>query len=172
MLTTIRINGHEGLRFLSVLGATFRGSLPPALAAMVERASRRAAQPPVELELETEMAEEVEAFVHELVGAGFARGESLPLLFSPQVGDVVVIARDLLVEFKVNVKRGMPAPRIWRYVGRGTRGRLVARREGRKQLAEGGDSGTVQLLDGPHAQELAYIGDASMTRTRSLRRSG
>ena len=152
MLTTITINGTEGYRFLARLGG-FAGRLPRALAAMVDQTSAPHDQADaISIEVESRLADEVAAFVDELVHAGFGE-TALPLLFSAQPGDLVIVVRDALVEVQVG-KRDL---RTWKHVPRGTRGRFIARR---------GDTGKVLLLDG--ARETAYISDRSMTRARPV----
>jgi hypothetical protein len=150
MLTTITINGTEGYRFLARLGG-FEGRLPPALAAMVDQTSTPH-EDTISIEVESRLADEVAAFVDELVHAGFGE-TALPLLFSAQPGDLVIVVRDALVEVQV----GKRESRTWQHVPRGTRGRFVARR---------GDTGKVLLLDG--ARETAFISDRSMTRARPV----
>jgi hypothetical protein len=139
MLTTITVNGSDGLRFLSSTR-----SLPPALEVMRDREL-------ASLEVEPEVAEQVAAFVDELGWRG-----NPPLLFSAQIGDTVVLARDALVEMHVPQRES----RTWRLIAGGTRGRLVARRS---------ELGKVMLLDGPEAHEHAYVSDASMTTVRKRR---
>lgn len=155
MLTTITVNGSEGVQFLSSLGTRFRGPLPPALAAMVDHATVEPASldTPVSIEVEAELAEEIAAFVDELVHAGFA-STTLPLLFSAQPGDLVLIVRDALAEVQV----GKRESRTWRFLARGTRGRLVGRR---------GDVGKLQLLGDAQGQH-AYVSDRIMTRARPI----
>jgi hypothetical protein len=157
MLTTITVNGSEGLRFLSMLGTRLRGRIPPVLAAMVDHAQVARPSEHVALEVESWLAEQVARFVDELVDSGFDEVE-LPLLFSPQVGDEVRIVRDALVEIHV----GRHELRTWRCIPRDTRGRVVARR---------GDVGKVLLLDaardtGVERDRHVYISDRCMTRWR------
>lgn len=155
MLTTITVNGSAGLRFLSQLAAQFAGALPPALAMMIDRAAlaRRGVEPgPLALEVDPWIADQIAAFVEHLVDAGFPTAGQ-PLLFSAAVGDHVVLVRDALVE----LARGRHELATWRFVPRGVRGRVVARR---------GDTAKLQLLDGPGAGGHAYVSDRCTTRIR------
>lgn len=161
MLTTITVNGTEGFRFLSNLGA-FRGqhTVPPALAAMIDHASVARPHDLVSLEVEPRLAEEIAAFVDSLVHSGELGGlDEPPLLFSANTGDLVVLVRDALVEMHPAGKKPKHEPRTWRHLGRGTRGRLVERR---------GDSGMILILDGPEARDRAVVSDRSMTRARPV----
>ena len=152
MLTTITVNGSEGLRFLSTFSATFPGPIPPILATIVDHAAVARPNDLVSLEVEPSLAEEVAAFVDHLIRSQQS-GEFCdpPLLFSAHAGDLVVVVRDALVEIHTD------KPRTWRFVARGTRGRLVARR---------GDCGKVLLIDSP--RDHAYLSDRSMTRVRAI----
>jgi hypothetical protein len=155
MLTTITVNGSEGYDFLAHLrrpGARFHGSLPPALAAMVDHAGDP--EDPHSVQVEARQAEEIAAFVDDLVHAGYG-SSPLPLLFSAQTGDLVLVVRDALVELHV----GKRESRTWQLVGRGTRGRMVARR---------GDVGKLLVLDGPIARDHVYVSDRCTTRARPI----
>jgi hypothetical protein len=158
MLTTITVNGSEGFRFLSSLGARFEGPIPPALAAMVDHAAFERPDSSISIEVESGLAEEIAAFVDQLVNDGFG-GTAPPLLFSAQAGDLVIVVRDVLVELHVGKRTNEHLPRSWRFLARGTRGRFVSRR---------GDLGKVLLLDGPEARSHAYVSDRSMTRARPV----
>jgi len=161
MLTTITVNGSEGLRFLAGLqAAPSDRPVPPALAAMIEHL---AATPHDELELRLEvaapLADEIAAFIDDVSG-----GLGTPLLFSAQVGDLVVLVRDVLAEVIV----GKRESRTWQFLPAGSVGRLVGRK---------GDLGKLLLLDcpdGPEAarstfpvREHAYVSDRCTTRRRS-----
>jgi len=145
--TTITVNGTSGSRLLSFLSAKYAGRMPPILAALVHERIES-------LEVETDLAEEVAQFVEQLVAEGAVPADEPPLLFSPNVGDGVSIVRDVLVEFQAPARR---APRIWRFVPRGTRGRLIAHQ---------GDTDRVLLEP---SREIAYVRPRSMTGTRFLR---
>jgi hypothetical protein len=150
MLTTITVNGTEGVRFLASLGSRVRGPLPPALAAMIDHVTVAGPNDLVALEVESWLADQIAEFVAELVHAGFEDVRQ-PLLFSAQIGDQVILVRDALVEMQVS-KHEM---RTWRHLTAGTRGRVTSRR---------GDTAKVVLRDGPEAGEHAYISDRCMTR--------
>lgn len=148
--TTITVNGARGSRFLAVLGAKFPDALPPALASLVdgERDS---------VEVATTLAEEVAELVERLIANGEveADGDSPdaepPLLFSPSVGEHVAIVRDGLFEFQVAARR---LPRIWRFVPRGTRGRVIAH------------EGEIDRVLLEPNREIAYVRPRSMTGVR------
>jgi hypothetical protein len=147
--TTITVNGSDGARFLSSLIDTPGRHLqaprmPAALVTLVEGANGS-------IEVAAEDAAEIAAFVDELLDAGWIAVASPPLLFSPAVGDVVAIARDLLVE----VEQQLKGPRTWRFIGRGVRGRLVDWRTE--------DLGRVAFVDG--TRQVALIRRDAMTRT-------
>ena len=151
MLTTITVNGTEGLRFLASLTDGVQRPVPPALAAMIEHVVQGGLVDgdleQVRLEVAAPLAEEIAAFVDYLSGGG------TPLLFSAQIGDLVVTVRDALVEMHASKRES----KVWRFLPRGTHGRLMSRR---------GDFGKLFLLDGPLAREHAYVSDRCTTRTR------
>jgi len=153
MLTLITVNGPEGVRFLASLPERVRPlvaerPIPPALAAMIEHVLAG----PVDLdnlrlEVSAPLAEEIAGFVESLT-------EGVPpLLFSAEIGDLVLIVRDVLVEVQI----GKRESRTWRHIEGGTRGRLVGRR---------GDLGKIQLLDGSRAGDIVYVSDRCTTRSR------
>ena len=160
MLTTITINGSEGVRFLASVGTRFRGPIPAPLAAMIDhvRVARGNQIDHLVLEVEPWLADQIAEFVAELVHAGF-EDVVQPLLFSAQIGDVVVLVRDALAEMQGS-KHEL---RTWRFVAGGTRGRVVSRR---------GDTAKVLLKDGPEAGEHAYVSDRCMTRIRRAKSNG
>jgi hypothetical protein len=152
MRTTISINGDSGASFLSRLVSdpgSQRVRWPPVLERLASIAEH---ERDGACDVEEDEAEWVAEFL--LEHASGAGPQLLPpLLFSAQIGDEVAIARDLLAEIEPSRRR----PRVWRFVARGTRGKLVERDRER---------GIVLLLDGPHARETAAIRDRSMTRLR------
>jgi hypothetical protein len=152
MLTTITVNGAEGLQFLASLQEQRARPVPPALVAMIEHVTTASFGPQdienVRLECTPSAANEIAAFVESL---GSPRW---PLLFSAEIGDLVVIVRDVLAEMHV----GKRETRTWRFVAGGTRARLISRR---------GDISKLLLLDGPHEREHAYLSDRCTTRSRS-----
>lgn len=157
MLTTITVNGSEGLRFLTGLQQTAKSTkpLPPALAAMIEHLGRadREELEQIRLEVDPPLADEIAAFVDDVSG-----GRGIPLLFSAQVGDLVVLVRDVLAEISV----GKREARTWQHLPAGAVGRLVGRR---------GDLGKLLLLEGVGShfpiREHAYVSDRCTTRRRS-----
>jgi len=149
MYTTITVNGPHGYRLLDFLGARFTGRMPPVLACLVDEDLDA-------LEVETELAEEVAVFVDRLIAVGVVASRAEPpLLFSPSIGDEIAVVRDMLVEIQPRSPR---APQTWRYLARGTHGRLVAR--------EHDGTGRVLLLDGAHREEIAFVRNGAMTGVR------
>src|SRR4029079_429400 len=119
--TTITINGTDGDRFLASL-SRYRAPVPRALRWLADNAFRS-------IEVDRRDAEQVAAFVAELISSGWIDLEEPPLLFSPRIGDQVRMRCDVLAE----VARHMPGlPPTWRGVPTGTTGRLLGwRGEGR-----------------------------------------
>ena len=154
MLTTITVNGTEGLRFLANLQEARHADnrpVPPALAAMIEHLTAASSHEELEhvrLEVATPQAEEIAAFIADVSGGH-------PLLFSAQVGDLVVLVRDVLAEISV----GKRESRTWQYLPAGTVGRLVGHK---------GDLGKLLLLEGKGsrfpAREHAFLSDRCTTR--------
>lgn len=145
--TTISVNGPHGSRFLSVLGAKLTrhlGRLGPALAPLLDGRAES-------VEVDTNLAEEVADFVERLLAEERPVADDPPLLFSPNVGDSVAIVRDALCEFQAPAKR---APRIWRLIPRGTRGRVIAHQ---------GETDRVLLEP---SREIAFVRPKSMTGMR------
>ena len=148
--TTITVNGLGGSRFRSILGAKLTrhlGRLGPALAPLLDGRADS-------VEVDTNLAEEVADFVERLLAEHVPSSEIAddpPLLFSPNVGDSVAIVRDALCEFQAPAKR---APRIWRLIPRGTRGRVIAHQ---------GDTDRVLLEP---SREIAFVRPRSMTGMR------
>jgi hypothetical protein len=169
MLTTITVNGTEGLRFLTGLasrplppplegqahpqtqGQTQALAMPPALAAMVDHVTKtqRVDLDNLRLEVTAPLADEIASFVETISNGG------VPLLFSAEIGDLVMIVRDVLAEIQGS-KRGH---KTWRFIAAGSRGRLVGRR---------GDLGKVQLIEGTH-RVIAIVSERCTTRSRALR---
>ncbi|HLL24346.1 MAG TPA: hypothetical protein VK427_19580 [Kofleriaceae bacterium] len=151
MYTTITINGLGGSRFLASLSTQPQTrEIPSALVPLIDGSA-------TSIEVELDLADELANFVEDvlvdqvLVDQVLVDREGPPLLFSPQVGDGVAIVRDVLVEFLPPAKR---APRIWRFVSRGARGRVVA---------VDGDVHRVQLEP---SHEIALMRATSMTGAR------
>lgn len=153
MLTTITVNGTEGLRFLTSLQAARSSDkpVPPALAGLIEHVRTAGDFDQLQLQVAAPLAEEIAAFVDELCHGG------TPLLFSAQVGDLVVLVRDVLAEISV----GKREARTWQYLPAGSLGRLVGHR---------GDLCKLLLIEGGGpkfpVQEHAYVSDRCTTRAR------
>lgn len=151
MHTTITVNGRDGLRFLSSVDHTlrFRMPLPRALEWLLtsERPS---------IEVPAEDADQVAAFIEHVEAQGWITGIAPPLLFSPQLGEHVVVVRDALLELQVERRHR----RTWVLIARGTVARLIARHDGVYRLVLG---------DGPYAQEVAFAGERTVTRARAAR---
>ena len=112
--TTITVNGHEGDRFLASL-ERYRAPVPRALRLLVRARSRS-------IEVDRSAADEVADFVAGLLDAGWIDIEAPPLLFSPRVGDHVLICEDVLVE----VSRHAPGmPPTWRFLPAGMTGKVL-----------------------------------------------
>ena len=160
MHTTITVNGADGMAFLSSLSITSTGGtggtggtgrpIPRALEWLIQ-----SDDPSIDVDLED--AEEVAEFI-DLILEGQASGWTgrcvpAPLLFSPRIGDEISIVRDTLLQ----IQTARRAPRTWRFIARGTRGRLIARHD---------EVGRVVLLDGPAAPHVTFVRDHAMTKAR------
>jgi hypothetical protein len=116
--TTITINGAAGDRFLTSL-ARYAAPVPRALRWLATSAHGTIAVGPDDAEL-------VARFVDDLLASGWIAMEAPPLLFSPRVGETVVVHRDVLVETS---RQSSGAPIVWRLLEAGTRGTLVGWRD-------------------------------------------
>lgn len=163
MLTTITVNGTEGLRFLASLQEHAQQDsrpVPPALAAMLAHLTAATSTDELEhvrLELAAPLAEEIATFVEHVAQD---QGACWPLLFSAQIGDLVVLVRDVLAEMHITRREA----RTWRFLPAGTVGRLVSHK---------GDLGKLLLIRGPGSgseafpvREHAYVSDRCTTRTK------
>lgn len=149
MYTTITVNGPSGFRFLSFLGASFPGPLPSPLVDLLRGAADA-------VEVDTDLAEQIAELVERVHADAIVDGElepstEPPLLFSPNIGDGIAIVRDVLVELQPPGRR---APRIWRFIPRGTRGRVIGHQ---------GDTDRVLLEP---SREVVFVRPRSMTGTR------
>ena len=148
--TTITVNGVGGSRFLPVLAAKLGNRLAPVLAPLLDGRVQS-------LEVDRYLAEEVAELLHRLLSDGSGPHPALldpadpPLLFSPNIGDTVAIVRDALVEFQGASRR---APRIWRYVPRGTKGVVIAHQ---------GETDRVLLQS---SREIVFVRPRTMTGIR------
>jgi len=111
--TTITVNGSQGERFLSSLHS-YRAPVPRALRWLVQGQHRS-------IEVDPGDAEVVARFVDELIASGWIDVEQ-PLLFSPRIGDEVVVTSDTLAEV---TRIGRNAPSSWRFVEAGSPGKLL-----------------------------------------------
>lgn len=145
--TRITINGMAGDRFLSSLGG-YRAPVPRALHWL-------AASEAGSIDVGPEDAEVVASFVDRLIASGWVAVDAPPLLFSPRVGDIVIVRQDVLAE----VARGAPGrlPR-WQLVEGGTKGRLLGWRE-----RAGEDPRAVVDLDG-NRRLVVFVREATVTR--------
>lgn len=149
MHTTITVNGPAGSRFLSYLGSSFAGPLPAPLVHLLRGRAEA-------VEVESDVAEHIASLVERVLADAIAErdlepSDEPPLLFSPNVGDGVAIVRDVLVELQPPGRR---APRIWRFIPRGTRGRVIAREAETDRV----------LLES--SREVVFVRPRSMTGTR------
>jgi hypothetical protein len=112
--TTITINGDEGERFLASL-ATYRAPVPRALRWLADNRYRS-------IEVDRTDAELIAEFVSELIASGWIDVDQPPLLFSPRIGDQVVVRADMLAE----IARQAPGlPPTWRFLPAGTMGKVL-----------------------------------------------
>jgi hypothetical protein len=150
MHTTITVNGLHGAHFLSALGeqlASHRSQLAPALVpALAPLLDGRVTS----LEVDTAIAEHLADAIEPIL-AGADDPHDPPLLFSPNVGDTIVIVRDALFEYQPPARRGA---RIWRFTPRGTKGRVLAHEP---------EADRVQI---EASREVAFVRPQSMTGVR------
>src|SRR3954464_4561553 len=116
--TTITVNGPAGDRFLSSL-VLYDEPLPRVLH-WLANSDRRV------IEVDADDADLVARFVDNLIASGWISSEVPPLLFSPRVGDEVVIRGEVLAEV---ARASQASPSTWRFVPAGTRGKLIGWRE-------------------------------------------
>lgn len=144
--TTITINGAEGDRFLASL-SRYRAPVPRALRWLADSRYRS-------IEVDRRDAEQIAAFVGELLASGWIDIEQPPLLFSPRVGDQVRLRDDVLVE----VARHAPGlPPTWRCVPAGTTGRLLGWR---------GEGRAIVDVDGMERRLVVFVSTERVTRAR------
>ncbi len=150
--TTITVNGAQGERFLSSLG-TYRNPLPRALRHLASGEQRSIQVDPTDAEL-------VASFVDDLLASGWLDVEQ-PLLFSPRVGDEVLVMHDSLAEVSHTSKH---APVSWRLVEKGTRGKLIGWRDVPNEPPR-----AVIDLAGVERRLVVFIGETKVTRARRRR---
>jgi len=149
--TTITINGAEGERFLASL-ASYSAPVPRALRWLA--ASRHRS-----IEVDPRDAEQIARFVDDLLDAGWIDMVAPPLLYSPKVGDLVLVVAESLLE----VARSTPGlPPTWLCVPAGTEGKLLGYRE------RGGESFAIVEI-ALARRVVIYVREQKITRgTRSL----
>lgn len=150
--TTITINGAQGERFLASL-ASYRAPVPRALRwlARSEHGS---------IEVDRRDAELVAAFVGDLLASGWIDIDEPPLLFSPRVGDQVLICADVLAE----VTRQTPGlPPTWRFLPAGITGKLLGWR---------GEARAIVDIDGIGAGDRRLVVVVSVAHITSARPPG
>src|SRR5690606_23892564 len=144
--TTITVNGEEGARFLASL-ARYRAPVPRALRWLVENDYRS-------IEVGLRDAEQIAAFVSDLIASGWIDIAEPPLLFSPRVGDQVLLRTEVLAE----IARHAPGlPPTWRYRPAGATGRLVA---------WGNATRAVVDVDGTDRRLVVFVSVNAITRAR------
>lgn len=111
--TTITVNGSQGERFLTSL-FSYRAPVPRALRWLAQGNQRS-------IEVDPGDADVVARFVDDLLASGWLDVEQ-PLLFSPRVGDEIIVTCDSLAEVS---RTGRNAPSSWRFVETGSRGKLL-----------------------------------------------
>ena len=144
--TTITVNGAEGDRFLASLSG-YREPLPRALRWLAAGEYRS-------IEVDSNDADEVFELVEELLDAGWIDVAEPPLLFSPRVGDQVLIIFDVLAE----VARQAPGlPPTWRFLPAGVTGKLLGWR---------GQGRAVVDIDGTERRLVVFLSERKITRSQ------
>lgn len=147
LTTTITINGTDGERFLSSL-ARYDAPVPRALRSLASGERRS-------VEVDRTDADQVAAFVDELLETGWISVGEPPLLFSPRVGDHVVIQREVLAEIGRDAA-GLPP--TWACIPAGTRGKLVGWRDRED------DSRAIVDVYGTDRRVIVFVGVSNVTR--------
>jgi hypothetical protein len=145
--TTITVNGPAGDRFLSSL-MLYDAPLPRVLH-WLANSDRRT------VEVDADDADLVARFVHDLIDSGWIAVDAPPLLFSPRVGDEVVLRGEVLAEV---ARASQAAPPTWRSLSAGTRGKLIGWRE-----REGETRAVVDVV-GSERRLVVFIRDCHVTR--------
>jgi len=144
--TTITVNGTEGDRFLASLSG-YREPLPRALRWLAAGEYRS-------IEVDSTDADQVSEFVDELLDAGWIDVAAPPLLFSPRVGDQVLVTLDVLAE----VARQAPGlPPTWRFLPAGVTGKLLGWR---------GQGRAVVDIHGTDRRLVVFVSERKITRTQ------
>lgn len=152
MTTTITVNGAQGDKFLSSLGG-YRMPLPRALRWLASGEQRSIQVDPTD-------AEHVAKFVDDLLESGWLDVEQ-PLLFSPRVGDEVLVTHEALAEVS---RVGKNSPCSWRHVEAGTRGKLIGWRD-----TDGEPAKAVIDLAGVERRLVVFVSEKKVTRARRRR---
>ena len=150
--TTITVNGAQGERFLSSLGG-YQRPVPRALRHLASGEQRS-------IQVDPNDAELVASFVDDLLASGWLDVDQ-PLLFSPRVGDEVLVLSDSLAEVS---HTGKHAPVSWRLVEKGTRGKLI----GWRDVANEPPRAVIDLA-GVERRLVVFIGETKVTRVRRRR---
>ena len=158
LTTTITVNGAQGERFLSSLGG-YRMPLPRALHWLTQGEHRSIQVDPTD-------AEHVAKFVDDLLATGWLDVEQ-PLLFSPRVGDEVLVTHEVLAEVS---RVGKNSPSSWRLVAAGTRGKLLGWRdpEGRGRDEIEAPKAVIDLA-GVERRLVVFVSERKVTRARRRR---
>ena len=106
-------------------------------------------------------AEHVAKFVDDLLATGWLDVDQ-PLLFSPRVGDEVLVTQEALAEVS---RVGKNAPSSWRLVAAGTRGKLIGWRD-----TEGEPAKAVIDLADVERRLVVFVSERKVTRARRRRR--
>lgn len=146
--TTITINGLEGERFLSRLAGYEAARVPRALQSLASGDHRS-------IEVDRRDADQIAAFVDELIEAGWIAVQEPPLLFSPRIGDHVVVRRDVLAEIG---REAAGLPPAWGCIPAGTRGKLIGWRD-----REDDCRAVIDIYDAEH-RLVVFVGQSHLTR--------
>lgn len=150
--TTITVNGVQGERFLSSLGE-YASPMPRALRHLASGEQRSIQVDPADAEL-------VASFVDDLLASGWVDVEQ-PLLFSPRVGDEVLVLQDCLAEVS---HTGKHAPVSWRLIEKGTRGKLI----GYRDVPDEPPRAVIDLA-GVERRLVVFVTESKVTRARRRR---
>jgi hypothetical protein len=152
LTTTITVNGAQGERFLSSLGG-YRMPVPRALRWLAQGEHRS-------IQVDSTDAEVVARFVDDLLASGWLDVEQ-PLLFSPRVGDEVIVTHEALVEVS---RVGKNSPSSWRTIAAGTRGKLIGWRDTEGEVPKA----VIDLAD-VERRLVVFVSEKKVTRARRRR---
>jgi hypothetical protein len=148
-MTTIRLNGPAGDRFLASL-SRYRAPVPRALHWLASSGR-------VAIRVAPEDAELVSRFVDDLLATGWIQSDTPPLLFSPRVGESVVAHRDVLVE---TARHTPGAPIVWRLLEAGALGKLLGWRDRRGEEPRA----VVELEADEGRRVVVFVRESNVTR--------